>query len=81
MNKDRLLYRMNEAAELLGVSRTKLYEMASAGQLPGLVRFGSSLRVSAKVLAEYIEREAARVGGMRKPVSSEFDKMESYHDR
>jgi excisionase family DNA binding protein len=72
---------MNEAAELLGVSRTKLYAMAAAGQLPGLIRFGSSLRVSAKVLAEYIEKEAAGASWQWQPTASEGERSEIRNGR
>jgi excisionase family DNA binding protein len=51
----RLLLRMPEAAALLGVSRSKAYELAGSGDLP-IVRLGRSLRVPAEGLDEWIRR-------------------------
>ena len=59
---DRLLYRMDEAAEALGISRTKCYELAAAGLLPGVVRLGKSLRVSVRALEEWIEAQNETAG-------------------
>jgi excisionase family DNA binding protein len=56
---DRLLYRMNEAAEVLGISRSKAYELAAAGLMPGLLRFGASLRVSVRALEAWIKANQA----------------------
>ena len=66
---EKLLLRMNEAAEMLAISRTKCYELAEAGQLPGLIRLGKSLRVSLKALEEHIEREAAGASGEGQPAA------------
>ncbi len=42
---DRVLYRVEEAAEMLAISRTKAYELIAAGKLPS-VRLGGSRRIS-----------------------------------
>lgn len=41
---EKLLLRVREAAELLGVSRSHLYELIQAGRVP-VVRLGASVRV------------------------------------
>ena len=48
-NKKRLGYRIPEAAELIGVSRAKGYEMAANGDFP-MVEIGGVRRVSAEGL-------------------------------
>ena len=52
---ERLLLRMDEAAKVLGISRSKCYELAAAGLLPGVIRLGKSLRVSVRALEEWIK--------------------------
>ena len=46
---DRLLLRPAEAAELIGVGRSKIYALLAAGALPA-VRVGSFARVLARAL-------------------------------
>jgi len=41
---DLQLLRMSEAAQLLAVSRSKVYELARSGALP-IVRVGASMRI------------------------------------
>ncbi len=62
---DRLLLRPAEAADAIGVSRSKAYELIANGTLPS-VRIGTSgVRVPVAALREWIDRElAARVGSM-----------------
>lgn len=50
-----LLLRPDEVAELLGVSRSKVYEMLAGGRLPR-VRVGSSLRVPRHRLLRWIDQ-------------------------
>jgi len=50
----RLAYRVPEAAEALGISRAFCYMLVQRGELPS-VRIGSSIRVPAAALEEYIE--------------------------
>lgn len=54
----------DEAAELLRCGRTKIYEMARAGELPGTFRIGSSVRIERDVLIAAIRTQA---GGQREP--------------
>lgn len=50
---DRLLLRPDEAAELLGVSRSKLYALLASGELPSL-RLGHSVRVPLEALRRWV---------------------------
>ena len=54
-----VLLKVDEAAMRCRISRSKAYAMARAGTFPGVVRFGGSVRVSERVLAEWIAREAS----------------------
>jgi excisionase family DNA binding protein len=49
---DQLLYRVPEACQLLGVSRSKLYLLIASGELP-TVRVGGTRRVRASDLRDY----------------------------
>ena len=48
-----LLFRVEEAARMLGVSRATLYKLIDAEALP-TVRFGKSVRVPRKALEEWV---------------------------
>ena len=50
---ERLLFRPEEAAAVLGLGRTKVYELMASGALRS-VRVGASRRVSATALAEFV---------------------------
>ena len=50
----RLLLTVNEAAALLGIKRTKLYELLAAGVLPS-VRIGSARRIPASAVGSYVD--------------------------
>lgn len=52
---DKLLLRPKEAAELIGIGRTKVFELMRTGQLES-VRIGSSRRIPAFALLDYVER-------------------------
>jgi excisionase family DNA binding protein len=60
---EKLLLRIEEAAVLLSMGRAKAYQMAQSGQMPGVVRMGRSVRVSAAVLRGWVEGEAQRQNG------------------
>ena len=49
----KLLLRVEEAAELLGLSRAKLYMMIGAGEVP-VVRVGKCVRIPADRLREWV---------------------------
>lgn len=50
---DKLLYDPREAARLLSISRTKVYELMAAGLLAS-VRIGRSRRIPAQALRDFI---------------------------
>lgn len=49
----RLLYRPEEAAAVLGLGRTKVYELMATGALRS-VKVGGARRVSATALADFV---------------------------
>ena len=51
---ERLLLRPNEACEVLGIGKTKLYELMAAGELP-VVRIGRSPRFPVKALRKWVD--------------------------
>ena len=50
----RLLLRIPEVAETLGIGRTKIYEMIATGELP-TVRIGRAVRISVTTLQKWVE--------------------------
>jgi len=50
-----MLYRPGEAAEAIGVSRSRMYELMSSGQIPW-VEVGGVKRVPVDKLREWVER-------------------------
>ena len=53
---ERLAYRIGEAADVLGISRSKAYELVAAGQLP-VLRVGQSMRIPADGLRAWVQRQ------------------------
>ena len=53
---DRLLLRPVEAAEAIGIGRSKVYELLASGELPS-IRVGSSVRVPVEALRAWIIRQ------------------------
>jgi excisionase family DNA binding protein len=60
---DKLLLRPMEAAESLGVSRSRIYELIQSGELPGIVRLGRSVRVSSEALRVWVRKQAGGESG------------------
>jgi excisionase family DNA binding protein len=56
---ERLLYRMQEAAEALGISRAKAYELANRGVIPTVRLDEGSIRVPVAGLRDLIARRLA----------------------
>ena len=52
---EKLLLTPREAAAVLGIGRSKLYELLQAGQIPS-VRIGKCRRIPAAALRELVER-------------------------
>ena len=55
---DRLLLRPAEAAEAIGIGRSKVYELLASGDLPS-IRVGGAIRVPVTALHTWIERQLA----------------------
>ena len=55
---DRLLLRPIEAAEAIGIGRSKIYELLASGELPS-IRVGASVRVPVDALRAWIDRQLA----------------------
>jgi excisionase family DNA binding protein len=53
---DRLLYKPAEAADAIGVSRARAYELIAAKVLPS-IRVGGSIRVPAEALRAWITKQ------------------------
>ena len=54
--------RVEEAAKILAVSKSKLYELIRAGLIPH-IRIGRSLRVPIETLRNWIEKKTTRASG------------------
>ena len=52
---DQLLFRPEEAAKMLGIGRSKLYELLAAGELES-VRVGACRRIPRDVLDDFVRR-------------------------
>jgi len=57
---DRLLLRVGEAAEVLGISRAKAYQLVSSGALPSIQLAGSMRRVPVEELRKLIGEQLAQ---------------------
>ncbi len=64
---DRCLLRVDEAAQILGIGRSKMYELVSTGEVQCL-RFGKSVRIPVHVLDELIGAPAPVVDPVEQPV-------------
>jgi excisionase family DNA binding protein len=56
VSMDAILIRAEEAGKLLGLGRSKIYEMLASGELP-VVRVGRSVRVPVEALREWVSRQ------------------------
>ncbi len=57
MPVERILYRPVEAAEAIGVSRARLYELMNSGEIP-FVKVGNVKRVPVAKLREWVDRQS-----------------------
>jgi len=55
---ERLLLKPAEAAEAMGVSRSRAYELIADGSIPS-IKLGASVRVPLQTLREWIDRQVA----------------------
>ena len=60
MQLERLTFTVEEAGELLGISRALAYEMARTGRLPTL-RFGKRIVVPKKAIENMLDRSALSI--------------------
>ena len=60
MESERLTFTVEEAGELLGISRALAYEMARTGRLPTL-RFGKRIVVPKKAIENMLERSTLSI--------------------
>ena len=58
----RLAYPVNEAADLLGVSRSQLYELFSTGEVAS-VKIGARRLVRHEALVDYLDQLEQKGGG------------------
>ena len=65
MQVERLTITVDEAAELLGISRSLAYDMARAGKLPAL-RFGKRFVISKKAI-ENLMQQAEKTATQEQP--------------
>jgi excisionase family DNA binding protein len=69
LDSDKLLLTAREAADILGVSRSKMYELLACGLVES-VKIGSMRRVPRAALDDFVgqlRRRAARQLGARRP--------------
>lgn len=66
---DKLLYRPTEVGDLIGVSRSRAYELIAAGTIPS-IKIGSSVRVPAAALRAWIDRQLAAKDGDRETAAT-----------
>lgn len=69
---ERILLRPAEAADLIGVSRSTLYELLARGALPS-VRLGHSIRVPLEALLRLAQEGASGAGELHDPAASAND--------
>lgn len=58
MTTERLMLRPVEAAEAIGVSRARCYELIARGEIPS-VRIGSTVRIPVDALRAWIAQQLA----------------------
>jgi excisionase family DNA binding protein len=59
MLENRILLRIPETAEALGLSRSRIYELIGDGTIP-TIRIGRSIRVPRRALDEWVEQQLGR---------------------
>lgn len=59
MTTDRLMLRPVEAADAIGVSRSKVYELIAAGQIPS-VKLAGCVRVPVEALKQWIASQVTK---------------------
>jgi excisionase family DNA binding protein len=62
ISNERLLLRIDEVAQLIGVSRTTAYALVNKGEIPS-VRIGGLLRIPNEALRKLIDERASTESG------------------
>ena len=70
-----LLLRTDEVEMLLGIGRTKVFEMLAAGELPA-IRIGRSVRISREQLEAWID-ERLEAAGLTRRLSADEPRRDS----
>lgn len=55
-------YSIPEGAQILGIGKTRAYEMARSGELPGILKVGDRYLFSKKVLDAFVDGELQETG-------------------
>jgi excisionase family DNA binding protein len=55
---ERELMRVEEAADMLSISRAKLYQLIAQGEMPGVLKIGRSTRIPTAVIRAKSEHAA-----------------------
>jgi excisionase family DNA binding protein len=55
---EKLLMKPIEFAEATGLSRSKAYDLLRRNEVPGVVRFGKSTRVSVEAVRQWIREQS-----------------------
>jgi excisionase family DNA binding protein len=58
-----LMLRVEEAAKLSGLGRTKFLELLYAGEVPGVARFGRAVRINRRMLESWLDERSASTQG------------------
>lgn len=59
ISHDPICVRVNDAAQMIGVGRTKLYELIAAGEVE-TIKFGNATRITTASLHDLVRRRCER---------------------
>lgn len=68
---EKLMLTISETAEVLGIGRSKMFELLGSGRLP-VVRIGKAVRIPRRELEQWIHRQAEE--SLTAGVDSESDR-------
>jgi excisionase family DNA binding protein len=57
---EKLLLKIDETAIMLSLGRATAYQMVNNGTMPGVVRLGRSVRISADALRNFVKEQASK---------------------
>jgi len=73
------LVTVTEAADALGLSRSKVYELLAAGELPS-VRIGRTRRIAVADLERFVERHRTPAADMTTPTTTTREAPAQHHE-